>query len=240
MERLEKMKPMEPIDVRAAKEMKHFKVKIVDMGNACYTYKKFSSVIQTRNYRAPEVMIRSKYDESADIWSLGCTVYELVTGRLLYRPKKVPGKHGKNQHHLHQISMVIGPCQNTSFLKSGKHSHKHVNPDGSIKNFPPVLTDYKPMYDVLVDKYRLRDLEARGLTDFLSKSMTWDPKDRWTAAQLLDHYWLKMIPNYNTHMSRGELREYKRVNRMECSPSPESGDDSNVDQLSDSGFSENA
>jgi hypothetical protein len=39
------MKPMEPIDVRAEKEMKHFKVKIVDMGNACYTNKKFSSVI---------------------------------------------------------------------------------------------------------------------------------------------------------------------------------------------------
>ncbi len=45
VERLDKMKPMAPIDVRAAKEMKNFKVKIVDMGNACYTYKKYSSVI---------------------------------------------------------------------------------------------------------------------------------------------------------------------------------------------------
>jgi hypothetical protein len=70
--------------------------------------------------------------------------------------------------------------------------------------------------------------------------MAWEPKDRWSAARLLDHYWLKMIPNYNTHMSRTELREYKKTNRMECSPSPDSGDDSNVDQISDSGFSENA
>jgi len=91
-----------------------------------------------------------------------------------------------------------------------------------------------------VERFRLRDLEARGLSDFLTKCMAWEPKERWTAAQLLDHYWLKMIPNYNTHMSRAELREYKRTNHMECSPSPDSGDDSNVDQLSDSGFSDNA
>lgn len=93
---------MEPIDVRAIKEMKHFKVKIVDMGNACYGSKKISSLIQTRNYRGPEVMVRGKYDHSADIWSLGCTVWELVTGKLLFRPKKTKD-HGKNQHHLSMI-----------------------------------------------------------------------------------------------------------------------------------------
>jgi len=96
VERLEQMKPMEPIDVRAIKEMKHFKVKVVDMGNACYTTKKLSSLIQTRNYRGPEVIIRSTYDTSADIWSLGCTVFELVTGRILFRPKKIEGKQSKN------------------------------------------------------------------------------------------------------------------------------------------------
>ena len=36
---------MEPIDVRAMKEMNNFKVKIVDMGNACFADKKKSSVI---------------------------------------------------------------------------------------------------------------------------------------------------------------------------------------------------
>jgi serine/threonine-protein kinase SRPK3/serine/threonine-protein kinase SRPK1 len=82
------MKPMEPIDVRAIKEMKHFKVKIVDMGNACKIEKNRAKLIQTRYYRSPEVIIRRGYDESADIWSLGCTVFELITGRILFRPKK--------------------------------------------------------------------------------------------------------------------------------------------------------
>jgi len=72
-----------------------------------------------------------------------------------------------------------------------------------------------------VDKFRLRDFEASGLSDFLKKMLEWEPKKRWTAAQLREHYWLKMIPNYNTHMNKEEMREYKRVNRMECSPSPD-------------------
>lgn len=80
-------KPLEDIDVRALRE-NNFQVKIVDMGNACYTYDHFSTVIQTRQYRSPEVIIRSKYDESADLWSLACTIFELVTGDLLFMPRK--------------------------------------------------------------------------------------------------------------------------------------------------------
>jgi serine/threonine protein kinase len=87
-----------------------------------------------------------------------------------------------------------------------------------------------------LDTYRLRDLEAKALSDFLDKMLKWDPADRWSAAKLLNHHWLKMIPNYNTHMEREEQHEYKRVNKMECSPSP---DDDNLEQLSDGGFSDN-
>lgn len=112
---------MQPFDVKAIKEMKHFKVKIVDMGNACYTFKKLSSLIQTRPYRGPEVIIRSTYDESADIWSMGCTLFELVTGRLLFRPTKTE-KFSKNQDHLAQIEELIGPCPNKELMLSGKKS----------------------------------------------------------------------------------------------------------------------
>jgi len=34
----------------------------------------------TRNYSAPEVIIDSRYDQKADIWSAGCILYELATG----------------------------------------------------------------------------------------------------------------------------------------------------------------
>ena len=61
--------------------------KIVDLGNACWTYKQFTSDIQTRQYRCPEVLLGSKYSTSADMWSFACIVFELATGDVLFDPR---------------------------------------------------------------------------------------------------------------------------------------------------------
>lgn len=63
------------------------KVKVVDLGNACWTFKHFTDDIQTRQYRSPEVIVGAKYHTSADMWSLGCIVFELLTGDLLFDPR---------------------------------------------------------------------------------------------------------------------------------------------------------
>ena len=38
---------------------------VVDLGNACWTHRHFSDDIQTRQYRAPEVLLGHKYDTSS-------------------------------------------------------------------------------------------------------------------------------------------------------------------------------
>ena len=47
-----------------------------------------------------------------------------------------------------------------------------------------------PIYNVLVEKYRLKDSEARPMADFLGKMLKWNPKDRASARELLSHRWL--------------------------------------------------
>jgi serine/threonine protein kinase len=59
---------------------------IVDLGNACWTTRHFSEDIQTRQYRAPEVILGAGYDTSADVWSLACVAFELLTGDLMFDP----------------------------------------------------------------------------------------------------------------------------------------------------------
>jgi serine/threonine-protein kinase SRPK3 len=91
-------------------------VKLCDMGNACYLTNHYSDIIQTREYRSPEVILGGEYNETADIWSLACMIFELVTGDYLFDPKK--GKtYRKNDDHLALITELIGPCYDRNFLE---------------------------------------------------------------------------------------------------------------------------
>ena len=56
---------------------------------------------------SPEVFVRAGYDTSADIWSLACTIFEIATGCLLFKPKKHE-KWSKDEDHLKQYTEFIG------------------------------------------------------------------------------------------------------------------------------------
>lgn len=64
------------------------KLKICDLGNGCWTHHHFTTKIQTRQYRSPEVMLGLDYDTSADLWSFACMMFELITGDFLFDPRK--------------------------------------------------------------------------------------------------------------------------------------------------------
>lgn len=72
-------------------------VKIVDFGTSCFKNEVSFSYIQSRFYRAPEVILGAKYDRMIDIWSFGCIATELFTGEPL-----LPGKN-----ELEQIAFII-------------------------------------------------------------------------------------------------------------------------------------
>ena len=59
-------------------------VKVIDFGSSCHFGRNVYSYIQSRFYRAPEVMFGSEYEAPIDIWSLGCIVAELLTGNSHY------------------------------------------------------------------------------------------------------------------------------------------------------------
>uniref|UniRef100_A0A4X2LIV3 non-specific serine/threonine protein kinase n=1 Tax=Vombatus ursinus TaxID=29139 RepID=A0A4X2LIV3_VOMUR len=74
------LNPLEP------KNAEKLKVKIADLGNACWVHKHFTEDIQTRQYRSLEVLIGSGYNTPADIWSTACMAFELATGDYLFEP----------------------------------------------------------------------------------------------------------------------------------------------------------
>lgn len=57
---------------------------MIDFGSSCYEHQRVYTYIQSRFYRAPEVMMGARYGMPIDMWSLGCILAELLTGEEAY------------------------------------------------------------------------------------------------------------------------------------------------------------
>ena len=60
------------------------KLKLVDYGSGSFRNEQVYTYVQSRFYRAPEVILRLFYSEKVDIWSFGCILAELYTGEPLF------------------------------------------------------------------------------------------------------------------------------------------------------------
>ena len=138
-------------------------VKICDIGNACWFNHHFSTIIQTRQYRSPEVILGINYNETSDIWSLACMLFELATGDFLFEPRK-GDTFSKNDDHLAQIIEAVGKMPK-NFALSGLDSFKYFDKRGKLRRIKNLI--YFPIKDILVKKYNFKEKEAKAFSDFL-------------------------------------------------------------------------
>ncbi|KAL3024666.1 hypothetical protein AAZX31_04G137600 [Glycine max] len=67
------------------KSYRRCQIKVIDLaGSSCFQTDNLCLYVQSRSYRAPEVMLGLQYDEKIDIWSLGCILAELCSGEVLF------------------------------------------------------------------------------------------------------------------------------------------------------------
>jgi serine/threonine-protein kinase SRPK3 len=199
------------VDSRSLEErLASIDCKIVDFGNACWTYKHFTDDIQTRQYRCPEVLLGAKYSTPADMWSLACMVFELITGDLLFDPRS--GKdYDRNEDHIALFLELLGrmPRQMTS---TGQYARDFFTRQGELRNIKKLR--YWPLDRVLAEKYRLPEDEARELSSFLLPMLEYMPDKRATAAEMLKHPW---VANPDAQLQHGSAAQP----RAAADPRPE-------------------
>lgn len=168
-------------------------VKLCDFGNGCWIDHHFTSTIQTRQYRSPEIILGGEYDETCDLWSYACMVFELVTGDYLFNPKS-GDDYAKEEDHVAFIIELIGHPK-LSWLKDCKRYRKYFTTRGKMKR----IFKHKiwKLEAVLKDKYWFKDEEAEQLADFLMQALQWKNEDRKSAQEMLRHPWLEMPANYD-------------------------------------------
>lgn len=84
-------------------------VKLADFGSCIFIDSSDKpNNIQTKYYRAPEIILGLEYDQSVDLWALGCTLYELFTGEILFNPDNRTDIDDK-RYILSKIYNNIGP-----------------------------------------------------------------------------------------------------------------------------------
>lgn len=155
-------------------------LKVIDFGSSCFIHQKTYTYIQSRFYRAPEIILGITYGPPIDMWSLGCILPELYTGRPLF-----PGENENEQ--LACIMEVLGL---PSELHLEKASRRRVFFDS--KRTPRYLTNSRgrkriPGTETIENLVKTVDLKFINL---LNQCLTWDPDERITPNEALNHEWI--------------------------------------------------
>jgi len=154
-------------------------------------------VLQTREYRAPEVLFGSYIGVGSDVWSVGCMAFELTTGTFLMDPKRDPKRRPKpeeeiNADHLCMMQQIIGPIPGSVPRGSGRHLPRYFDSEGRFR-FKERAEQFFPRRSLKAELAPfLGENDAAELAHFIQSClMSFDPFQRPTADQLLKHNFIR-------------------------------------------------
>ncbi|OZJ02556.1 hypothetical protein BZG36_04329 [Bifiguratus adelaidae] len=193
-------------------------VKVIDFGSSCFEHDKVYTYIQSRFYRAPEVILGIAYTIAIDIWSFGCILAELYTGQPLFP--------GENEHEqmacimeviglppatliegcrrkqvffgMYHVSQAVTPYLTRRTLDSSGKPRPYVNAKGRSRD-PPGSRSLSSI---------LKGAD-QSFINFVTLCLVWDPSARLTAASAFSHPYIRALGRISnpTLSSRASLKQ---------------------------------
>lgn len=165
-------------------------IKLIDFGSTAFDNRDHSSIVSTRHYRAPEIILGLGWSYPCDMWSVGCILVELCSGEALFQTHE-------NLEHLAMMEKVLGPLPEHMIRTASRGTEKYFR-QGRL-NWPGGAVSRESIRAVK-KLNRLKDLVSQHvdksktfLTDLLQGLLRFDPSERLTAQEALNHPFFRSI-----------------------------------------------
>ncbi|OCH95442.1 CMGC CLK protein kinase [Obba rivulosa] len=159
-------------------------IRLIDFGSATFEDEYHSSVVSTRHYRAPEIILGLGWSFPCDAFSLGCILVEFYTGVALFQTHD-------NLEHLAMMEQVMGRVP-ASFARQGARSKPEFFKEGNKLDWPKPKASRQSRKEVRACRSLLEiipptDPINKAFLDLVKKLLTFDPRDRITVKEALKH-----------------------------------------------------
>lgn len=154
-----------------------------------------SDTITPLALRAPELILHQPFGSSIDIWSLGCLIFEFLTGRVLFGVAVV-GRTQEDQDeadddHLTQLNDIIHPLPDSMMAAWPRASMWYGPERQPLMPYGGEVYIYQRLEDLFADNKpdSIDDEEAAVLCSLIRQILKYDPAERPSAVDLLKHPW---------------------------------------------------
>ncbi|CAK7270346.1 U4/U6 small nuclear ribonucleoprotein prp4 [Sporothrix epigloea] len=168
----------------------------IDRSDAATAHMQITPYLVSRFYRAPEIVLGMPYDYAVDMWSIGCTLYELYTGKILFT--------GESNNQMLRAIMEIRGKMSAKLYRRGELWRMHFDDNGgflsqehdkfqgktTIKTIPVIKPTRDLRTRLLAASVGMSDAESRDLGQFhdlLDRCLNLNPDKRILPSDALKH-----------------------------------------------------
>jgi serine/threonine-protein kinase SRPK3 len=174
-------------DIELKLDESDIQCKLIDLGNSEINGSNNDDEVMIRSYRPPENIMNPFYNEKADIWTMGCIAYELITGEYLFDIDRDLSDTEKDREHLHQMYEILGKMPKDMALDC-EFSEELFDNQGRIINRKHC--DYINIETLLNKEFDYTENVSKEISVFLRKLLDYNVKTRYSANKLIDDEWL--------------------------------------------------
>lgn len=171
-------------------------IKVIDWGSSCFHNERIYTYIQSRFYRAPEIILGIPYTTSIDMWSFGCILVELYTGYPLFP--------GESEHEQILRIMELLNIPDDYILDQSTRKKLFFDTEGRVR----VIANSRGKKHYPGTKTLASILKTNDalFLDLIERILVWDPETRLSPEEALRHPWvsegLQKTPSVNSSLEK--------------------------------------